>query len=188
MEVITQTGDMHIIVDESIILDMIRPEHAERLFELSRSNKEELEAWFPWVHRMHTISHFKNFSMDSAGRYAAGTEVPLVIVYEGQLCGRIGIYNIDQQNQHASIGYWLGSEFQGKGIVTKACKKLITYGFKTLRLNRIEIKCGTTNIRSQGIPKKLNFTREGIARQAEFVNNRFIDIVVYSMLKNEWQG
>ncbi len=36
-------------------------------------------------------------------------------------------------------------------------------------------------------PSKLNFTKEGILRQAEFVNNEFMDMFFYSILKEEWK-
>ncbi|MEI9958867.1 MAG: GNAT family protein [Ferruginibacter sp.] len=37
------------------------------------------------------------------------------------------------------------------------------------------------------IPQKLNFKKEGILRQAELVNNVFIDLHLFAMLKQEWK-
>jgi ribosomal-protein-serine acetyltransferase len=86
------------------------------------------------------------------------------------------------------IGYWLVSEYEGKGIMTRACEVLIDYGFDELGLNRIVIRASTDNVRSQAVPLRLGFTREGVARQAEWLNDRFIDMVVYSMLRSEWHS
>jgi len=72
-------------------------------------------------------------------------------------------------------------------ILTKCCTALINHGFNELGLNRIEIKCATGNKKSRTIAEKLNFKREGILRQAEWLNGRFIDLYLYSMLKEEWQ-
>jgi ribosomal-protein-serine acetyltransferase len=63
---------------------------------------------------------------------------------------------------------------------------LITYGFKVLGLHRIEIKTATNNLKSQAIPEKLNFKKEGILREAELVNNKFLDLYLYSILSFEW--
>ena len=63
-------------------------------------------------------------------------------------------------NKLASIGYWLDQHYQGKGIITKSCKALIHYGFTTLHLNRIEIRCGTENYKSQAIPESLHLKKE----------------------------
>ena len=55
-----------------------------------------------------------------------------------------------------------------------------------MNLNRIEIKASLKNFKSQAIPTRLNFRKEGVLRQAEFVNNEFIDLFLYSMLKDKW--
>lgn len=70
--------------------------------------------------------------------------------------------------------------------MVKSCKRLITYGFEELGLNRIEIKAAVENLKSQAIPEKLNFKKEGILRQAEFVNEKFLDLTLYSLLKEEY--
>ncbi|MEO6949604.1 MAG: GNAT family protein, partial [Ginsengibacter sp.] len=60
--------------------------------------------------------------------------------------------------------------------------------FQKIGLNRIEIKAAVRNLKSQAIPIKLNFKKEGVLRQAEFVNNEFIDLFLYSILKEEWEA
>ena len=54
-------------------------------------------------------------------------------------------------------------------------------------LNRIEIKCAVGNNKSRAIPQKLQFKQEGILRQAELLNGKFIDLYLYAMLKEEWE-
>jgi len=71
--------------------------------------------------------------------------------------------------------------------MVRSCKALITYGFHELSLHRIEIKAATDNVRSQAIPAKLNFVKEGILREAELVNDKFLDLILYSMLEREWK-
>ncbi|MNS61051.1 putative ribosomal N-acetyltransferase YdaF [compost metagenome] len=89
-------------------------------------------------------------------------------------------------NRKASIGYWLGSAYQGKGLMTKSCKALIDYSFAELGLNRIEIRAGVGNQKSRSIPERLGFTEEGVIRQAELNEDRYIDHVVYGILASEW--
>lgn len=86
------------------------------------------------------------------------------------------------------MGYWLAENCTGKGIITKSCKVIINYAFETLALNRIEIKCGTGNYKSKGIPEKLGFVQEGILHQAEYLNDGYIDLYLYSLLKKDWKG
>lgn len=84
------------------------------------------------------------------------------------------------------IGYWLGEKYQGKGIMTKACKALIQYCFEELNLERIEIRVATENIKSQAIPERLGFQKEGCLRNAEVLYDQYIDLYVYGLLKKEF--
>jgi ribosomal-protein-serine acetyltransferase len=135
---------------------------------------------------MRTLEDFKRYIGNSKQRYANHVENGYVIMANDEMIGRIGVYNIDMHNRHASIGYWLDQQWTGKGIITNVCKVVITWAFKNLALNRIEIRCGTENYKSQAIPERLGFKKEGIIRQGEFVNGQFIDLCVYAMLKEEW--
>lgn len=137
----------------------------------------------PFVDRMQTIEYAENFVNGSMQRNKEGNEYAFVIILNNQVIGRVGVYKIDTQNKIGEIGYWIAESFQGKGIVTKSCKVIIDFCFSELQLNRIEIKCGTENFKSQFIPEKLNFTKEGVMRQAELIYDRFIDLNLYSLIK-----
>ncbi|HQX42799.1 MAG TPA: GNAT family protein, partial [Niabella sp.] len=104
-----------------------------------------------------------------------------------RIIGRVGLHYIQKPNQTANIGYWLVANQQGKGIVTKAVKRVMKIGFEDLSLNRLEIKAAVQNIRSRAIPERLGFRLEGILRQAEVVQDAFYDQALYSFLKDELQ-
>jgi ribosomal-protein-serine acetyltransferase len=95
---------------------------------------------------------------------------------------------IDQSNCSAAIGYWLAQEAEGHGLMTAAVTALLRHGFRTLQLNRIEIRAGLRNRRSRAIPKRLGFRHEGTLRQAERLADRFVDHAVYGLLKEDWNG
>ena len=65
------------------------------------------------------------------------------------------------------MGYWLGEEHQGKGLMTAACRALVDYAFGELGLNRVVISCATENKKRCAIPERLSFRREGVKHQAE---------------------
>jgi ribosomal-protein-serine acetyltransferase len=178
---------MTIQVDDNIALALIDDKHALPVFNLIDNNRHYLREWLPWVDNMRSIENLKNYIVKCKKENEQGSDFGYVIIYNNIVAGRIGIHNIDQQNKIASIGYWLAEDFAGKGIITKSCKAIINYAFDELGLNRIEIKCGTGNFKSKAIPMRLNFKEEGIIRQGEFVNNKFIDLFIFSMLKTEWQ-
>lgn len=99
----------------------------------------------------------------------------------------ISTRKIDWENGKVEIGYWIGSAFQGSGIVTDACRMVLDYLFYELRLNRVEVQCATGNLKSAGVPRRLGFTLEGTRREAELINGRFHDVLLFSMLRREWK-
>lgn len=179
---------MSLQVNEQIKLELLDEKHAEPLLRLAEENKEYLARWLSWVGHLKTVSDFQKFIIQSRRRCAEGLEFPYVIVVNKVVVGRIGLYEIDQQNKTASIGYWIGEQYQGQGIVTKSCQQLLKYAFISLNLNRLEIRCGTGNIKSRAIPEALNFAREGVLRQAESIKGAFIDLYLYALLRSDWKS
>lgn len=175
-------------VDDVVTLHLLDYQHAETLYQLVKANRLHLREWLPWVDHMRTVEDFRKYINNSKQRYAGHTEIGYVILANNDMVGRIGLYNIDVFNKSASIGYWLSKEWEGKGIITRSCKAVIDEGFKRLKLNRIEIRAALQNYKSQAIPQRLGFKQEGIIRQGEFVNNQFVDLYVYSMLREEWES
>lgn len=174
-------------VDDTVAMELIDHHHAETLYQLVKLNRLHLRVWLPWVDQMRTVDDFKKYINISKQRYASHVEMGFVIMQNREMIGRLGLYNIDLINKSASIGYWLGKAYMGKGIITRCCQTVIDEGFAHLKLNRIEIRAATANVKSQAIPERLGFKKEGIIRQGEFVNNEFVDLYVFSLLRDEWQ-
>lgn len=178
---------MTIIVDENIKLEITSEKFATQLFDVINNNRAHLSEFLPWVENMQTVDDFRLYLQNCERLYEEKKEVSFIILLNENPVGRIGLHYLNLQNKTGAIGYWLGKNAEGKGIITKSCIQLINYGFQKLDLNRIEIKAGVKNFRSQAIPEKLNFKKEGILRQAEFLNNEFTDLFIYSMLEDEWK-
>ncbi|WP_377954695.1 GNAT family N-acetyltransferase [Arthrobacter sp. NPDC057013] len=103
------------------------------------------------------------------------------------MVGTIGFNDINKTNKIGTIGYWLGENFQGKGIMSKAFKSVIDYGFKDLGLNKIEVSVAVGNKKSRALPKQFGFILEGEIRQAEWLYDHYVDHVIYGLLSNEWK-
>lgn len=177
---------MIINISERVTLELISAKHAEPLYAVIDDNRPHLAAFLPWVPYMNALDKFQQYINNCNLLYQQKTEVSFAIVLDGNPVGRIGLHQIDGQHKSASVGYWLAKHAEGLGIVVQSCSKLMGYGFKSLGLNRIEIRVAATNKRSQAIPEKLGFTKEGLLRQAEWVNGVAHDIQVYGMLAADW--
>jgi ribosomal-protein-serine acetyltransferase len=160
---------------------------AEALFAAVDRNRERLREWLPWVDNTKSAADLALFIERSAAQEDAHLGAQAGIWLDGALVGSIGCHPIDWKNRSTSIGYWLDADHQGKGVITRCTVALLNYLFFDLRLHRVEIRCATGNRRSCAIPERLGFEREGIAREAEWLNDRFLDLVVWSMLEPAWR-
>lgn len=174
-------------LNASTVLRLIEESHAPALLQALTENRAHLPRWLPWVDNMQSEADFHSYIRRCKQEHEAGTDMGYVVFHEGRLAGRIGVHQISSANKSAAIGYWLAEGFTGKGIITSACTALIGYCFATLGLRRIEIKCAVGNGKSEAIPKRLGFTKEGVMRQAECVNGEMLDLNLYSLLNDEWE-
>lgn len=175
-----------LIVDEDVKLCLPEERHADALFALVDQNRFYLREWMPWLDGNTSPADTKVFIKASLEQYANSNGFQLAILFQDQLAGVIGYHRVDWTNGSTSIGYWLAEAFQGRGIMTRACRYLVDYAFRELNLNRVEIRCATGNHKSRAIPERLGFKYEGTVRQAEWLYDHFVDHVVYGMLADGW--
>ncbi|OPY25790.1 MAG: ribosomal-protein-L7/L12-serine acetyltransferase [Methanocella sp. PtaU1.Bin125] len=169
-------------------LALLEERHAGEVFRLADGDRARLRLWLPWVDGTLSSDDTREFIRRSLEQYEKGEGLVAGIWQQGRLAGVASFVGISPVNRSAMIGYWLAGEFEGRGLMTRACEALIDYGFGELGLNRIVIRAAIENKRSQAVPVRLGFTREGVERQAEWLNDHFLDMVVYSMLRNEWKA
>jgi len=163
-------------------LDPLGLEHAESLFALVHGSRHHLYPWLPWLQRIHSSQDAAAFIL----RLVTERGPQFVIIVDNHLCGGIGFYGLDNTEKKATLGYWLGAEYTGQGIMLDAVRQLCHYGFHHLHLHRIEIRCAVDNESSRKVPERLGFYLEGIQPKAEWLSDRYVDHALYSILKEEF--
>ena len=106
---------------------------------------------------------------------------------DGRQIGGVGL-RLDQQHQHAELGYWLGVPYWRKGYATEATRELLRYGFQDLRLHRIFASHFKHNPTSGCVLRKLGMHHEGCQREHLYKWGQFIDSELYGILRQEWQA
>lgn len=167
---------------------LIAQEDAAELFALVDSNRSHLSEWLTWLDSMSDLSSAERYIQSRAALAAEQKGLCFVIRSEGQLVGLCHLVGIDLVNKTASIGYWVGAAHRRRGLAKKAVRELMEHAFRTLGLNRVEIRCATGNAASRAIPVALGFREEGTLRASEWLHDRFVDHVVYGVLRDEWLG
>ncbi|MDN4605329.1 GNAT family protein [Paenibacillus sp. F6_3S_P_1C] len=172
-------------IDDSSYLSLLEIKDAEKLYNLINKNRDHIGEWLKFPSITVEANDSKSFIERTRIRYAKEEGYWLGIWSEDKLVGSIGFLYLDQENKKTEIGYWLGKEYEGNGIITKSIKVLINYVFEELKLNKIEIGVATENFKSRAIPEKLGFKREGELRDYEYINGRFLDRIIYGLKANE---
>lgn len=174
-------------IGDNAELRLLEERHAEELTDLTDHNREHLRAWMPWLDSNRTVGDRRNFIRASLKQLAENGGFQAGIWHEGRLAGVIGYHGIDRGNRSTSLGYWLGAEFEGRGLATRACRALIDHAFGELGLNRVIVACATGNEKSRAIPERLGLQQEGVHRQAEWLYDHFVDHAIYAVLASEWR-
>ncbi|MCO6512020.1 MAG: GNAT family N-acetyltransferase [Aridibacter famidurans] len=173
---------------EGIEMRPVAEDNIDELCKLVIANFDHLHEWMPWAVEGYSAAHARSFILKSARDFAAQESMNFHIFESGDLAGGAGLNFIDKANRGTEIGYWLGREFTGRGIVTKCAKRLTDFAFDDLGMHRMNIRCASGNVKSRAIPERLGFTEEGTIRDAEWLHDRFVDLVVYGMLRPEWRS
>lgn len=148
------------------------------------SSRAQLEPWLPWVPF--------NIDLDSSGRYAEAsasdwdaaraTRFAIRERATKRLLGVIGLESFAHLHESVELGYWLRVDSWGKGLMTEAGKGVLDWAFSSVNAHRVRVAAATDNHPSLHVIQRLGFRFEGIARQAERVNGRWLDHAVFSLL------
>jgi ribosomal-protein-serine acetyltransferase len=152
------------------------------------ANRAYLARWLDWANATEAAGAWLAFIRRTREKVAANDGFVAAIIDGDAIVGWVGFDWVDWASRSTSIGYWLARDRQGRGIMTEAVAALTAYVFDVWKLNRVDIRVAVGNQRSAAIAQRLGFREEGILRQRERHADSFKDIVVYSMLAQEWDG
>ena len=88
-------------------------------------------------------------------------------------------------SQSASLGYWMGEPYAGKGYMTRAVRAACAYVFEKQGLHRIEASCLPTNAPSRRLLERVGFRQEGYARSYLNINGDWRDHLLFALLASD---
>ena len=128
------------------------------------------------------ISDYLFFAMHNREEY----EFVIFSEIEKEVVGMCGFTSFDEINNSAELSFLISERKRKKGYAMNALLALIDYGFSMLQFQRIEAYTFEKNINARKLLSKLDFLEEGIKRDACKKNNKFFNLVQYSLLRNEY--
>jgi [ribosomal protein S5]-alanine N-acetyltransferase len=110
----------------------------------------------------------------------------ITIIESDEPIGTITI-RVDKTNKRGELGYWMGRAYWGRGYATEAVKRLLTFGFEDLNLNKMWALAISRNTASISVLQKAGLQKEGTLSQHKFLLNRFEDVEVFGLLKEDYE-
>ena len=153
------------------------------LVRVLRENRAFLEPWDP-IREDDYYSAAGQLDFLRTAR-AGTTTVPMVIVVDGRIGGRITLNNVVRGAfQSCSLGYWVARDLNGKGVATAAVGHAVRHAFGELGLHRVEAGTLVHNTGSQRVLERNGFARYGLAPRYLRIAGRWQDHVLYQRLND----
>ena len=111
-----------------------------------------------------------------------------MIKFKDENVGYFRTSNYSKENKNIYIGADLHKDWRGKGIAKEAYKMFINFLFETLNFHKISLEVLSTNETAYNLYLKLGFIEEGKKRQEVLKDNVWVDSIIMSILKSEWNN
>jgi len=174
------------LTTERLILRPINLEDAKAIF-LYRSdaNTNKYQGWIPG--RIEDVFYFINNNVSPAiNKKGTWFQFVITLKHSGELIGDIGLHFFDNENKQVEVGCTLNKDYHKKGFAKEAMDEIIKYIFIILDKHRIIASIDPGNSSSIKLFEKLKFRKEAHFRKSIFLNEKWVDDLIYAILKCEW--
>jgi ribosomal-protein-serine acetyltransferase len=157
------------------------------LFSLVDNHRESLRRWQNWPDQIMQLENMQQLIKRSEQKVADRNGFDWVLVQDGQAAGKVGMLYIDDRTKQTELGYWLAPPFQGRGLMTRSCHRVVDYILSDIRLRSIHVRCAEGNLASRAIPHRLGFLDTGRSNFPAIIHGTAHYEVVYVMNAEDWQ-
>ena len=113
-----------------------------------------------------------------------GSAMKFCIEIDGVAVGGIGVHPGEDVHRHtATMGYWLGEEFWGRGVMTEAVTAVTDFCFENFLLRRISAEVFANNPASARVLEKAGFIFEGRLKNNVLKDGELLDSLLYARTK-----
>lgn len=187
MAVIRKDSDgVRRIDGEGVFLRAPEAHDYEDWAELREASRAYLTPWEPaWGADEHARASFR-YKLRRYSEDARDDKAYAFFVFrqdDGAFTGAVMLANVRRGvAQAASIGYWTGQAYTGRGYTTAAARAAVRYCFSVLDLHRVEAACQPENAASRKVLVKAGFSQDGLARAYLKIDGQWRDHLLFSIV------
>lgn len=147
-----------------------------------------VDPWIPFASFATDPDSARDLLLRYAEKRANDTGRLYGIWLDGTLVGGVLFRVFEAESGNCEIGCWLEPAGEGRGLVTRAARKLIDWAVHERGMHRVEWRAASTNTRSIAVARRLGMRRDGVLRQSYFYRGERRDSEIWSVLAPEWRA
>jgi [ribosomal protein S5]-alanine N-acetyltransferase len=175
-----------VVTGPTLSLRYATAEDAPRLLELA--SDPLVTRWFSWG-PYQSVDQPESYIAGLPAKREAGELLDFLVVHPD--VGPIGVTGLSElapRDRRATVGSWFGREFWGSGANPESKAMITALAFRHLGFDRLTAWANTRNGRSQVALERVGFRREGVLRGWHRHGDTRHDVVVFGMLREEWEA
>lgn len=182
---------------ERVVLRPLGEADVQSLFELIDGSREFLSEHLPWPAEECCTLEDVSAKIDAWDMQAQMANGACWGVFEknpegagsndsrGKIAGCIMLGWVQWKHRSATVSYWLGQKFCGRGLATEALILASSEAF-AMGLNRLELTSSVRNPKSAAVARRAGFQEEGLCREYERIHGHFEDHLRFSLLAKDF--
>lgn len=171
----------------SVSLEPLDTGHTAALWHCISEHKLHLQQWIDWVGHCRSESDVAAYIQQTQDEAYRQEGLTMVVRFGASFAGIVSLQHWNRDLNIAELGFWIAASEQGKGLMQQAIRQLLSFGFKELRLQKIEAACAATNTRALRLLQYIGFSVEGVLRRAILSKGLLTDKVILGLLKEEYR-
>lgn len=173
---------------ENIYVDKV---NAEQLLEFKKNCKiydnSEITCR-PLVKRTdeETLALFNNMLMNENTFLLGIYEVDEENNRSDRIIGRISLYDFNIRNRSVEIGYYMDSNYRGKGIMNRAMREICFILINVAKINKVYAQTASFNRRSIGLLLSIGFKLDARLREHHELKGKLYDDYIFSIIASDF--
>ncbi len=166
-------------IDDDIELVPINAGFADAAAALVERDRERMGRWMAWVEDGRSADAIRAYYATVEERRALDLGDHYAIVVDGAFAGSVDIHDVNRGHALGALGYWLGSAYGKRGIMTRAVRAVTELAFTQHRIHRLEVLVAVDNHPSRAVAERAGFALEARLRERLWAPHGFDDAALY---------
>jgi ribosomal-protein-serine acetyltransferase len=170
-----------------LLLTPIDTSDSQELWASVEGSRAHLEPWLPWVPFNTDAEASYRYADASATDWDHARACRFTIRDRSSraFLGVVGLEAFAHLHLSVELGYWLRLDATRRGVMTEASRAVLHWSFAKVNVHRVRVAAATDNHASLAVIRRLGFRFEGISREAERCNGRWLDHAIFALLSTD---